>query len=404
MSMTDNIYATVMPDAPATLIRRLNAAGFEAYAVGGCVRDTLLGLTPDDWDITTAALPQETAKVFADCRVIETGLQHGTITVRLRGKNYEITTYRVDGEYTDNRHPDSVSFTPSVFEDVKRRDFTVNAMLWHPDDGIRDLVGGVDDLNTRTLRCVGEPVKRFSEDALRILRALRFAAVYGFDIHPDTKAAAALLADNLQAVSVERIRVELFKLLCGEYAAEILTAFPSIVKVILPEITLADKQLKTLSLTPKETVYRLAVLLQGADETAVLRRLKADNATITQVSALRRAATISPATDTILLKKLLHLYSPKALQQAIVLCLAQAQAEGGLIDDWNEMRAALERLLATDPCYSLEKLQIGGKELMALGFKGKQIGEMLDSLLTAVIEERCDNQTDALLTLAKQHI
>lgn len=390
-----------MPPAPATLIRRLHAAGFEAYAVGGCVRDMLLGLTPGDWDITTSALPAETAKVFADCHVIETGLQHGTVTVRFEHQNYEITTYRLDGGYTDSRHPDKVTFTPSIIEDVKRRDFTVNAMVWHPDSGIHDFVGGTEDLKNNILRCVGEPKRRFSEDALRILRALRFSAVYGFDIEPATKNAIEMLAENLKAISAERVRVELFKLICGKNAVAVLASCPTVWKTILPEVTFSKEMLQTLSLTPAEPVYRLAVLLQNTDTAAILRRLKTDNATVTQVTALLCATTISPATDAITLKKLLRVYGLTPLQQAVILRTAQAKAAGCATDGWDAMDAALEALLATDPCYSLDKLHISGKELLTLGFKGKEIGETLEFLLATVIGEQCQNETTSLIALAK---
>lgn len=399
----EHIYPSpcTMPTAPATLIRRLNAAGFEAYAVGGCVRDALLGLTPTDWDITTSALPHETATVFADHHVIETGLQHGTITVRFEQQNYEITTYRVDGGYTDSRHPDRVTFTPSVAEDVKRRDFTVNAMVWHPDSGIHDFVGGMEDLKNNVLRCVGEPERRFSEDALRILRALRFCAAYGFTAAPETKAAANALAENLCMISVERIRAELFKLLCGKDAADVLSSYPAVWKAILPDVSFSAEMLRSLPLLPPQPVYRLAALLQNAPAEDILRRLKADAATIRQVTSLIGAAAISPTTDTIVLKKLLHLYSLEPLQQAVTFRTAQAKAAGCATDGWDAMGHALEALLATDPCYSLEKLQISGKELLALGFKGKQIGEILEQLLIAVIEKRCENRTMDLIALAR---
>ncbi len=395
---TNNMKDTyTMPAAPATLIRRLNAAGFEAYAVGGCVRDTLLGLIPDDWDITTSALPQETAHVFADCHVIETGLQHGTITVRFEGKNYEITTFRVDGDYTDNRHPDRVTFTPNAEEDVKRRDFTINAMLWHPDSGIHDFVGGMADLQNNVLRCVGEPKRRFSEDALRILRALRFAAVYGFAVQPETRCAAVQLADTLCAVSAERIRVELFKLLCGAHAAGILDVFANVIREVLPEVTLTAQMLQTLDRAPRDLVCRLAVLLQKTDAAAVLRRLKTDNATIAQVDFVLQTVRLSPTTDPIALKKLLRLYSPKTLQRSINFHIAL----GKDIPAWKATASALEALLSTNPCYSLEKLQISGKDILSFGLKGKEIGMMLDCVLTAVIEETCENERDALLTFVK---
>ena len=398
--MTDKMDTTyTMPTAPAAIIRSLNAAGFEAYAVGGCVRDSLLGLTPEDWDITTCALPQETAQVFSDCHVIETGLQHGTVTVRFKNKSYEITTFRVDGEYTDSRHPDTVTFTPSAIEDVKRRDFTINALLWHPDDDIRDFVGGIGDLQSGILRCVGEPKKRFSEDALRILRALRFASVYGFSIHPDTKAAAISLAESLKNISAERIRVELFKLLCGKNAAAILTEFAAVLQVILPGAVISAQMAKALSLAPTDIVCRLALLLQNTDAKAVLQRLKTDTATITQVDAVLQTMQLSPTTEPIALKKLLRLYGPKTLRLSIAFHAALKEEDASI---WDATASALQALLLTDPCYSLKALHISGRELLALGFTGKEIGNMLDLALTAVIEETCENEQSALLDFVKK--
>lgn len=388
-----------MPTAPATIIRRLNTAGFEAYAVGGCVRDTILGLAPGDWDITTSALPDQTAQVFADCHVIETGLQHGTVTVRFENKSYEITTFRVDGEYTDSRHPDTVTFTPSATKDVRRRDFTINALLWHPDDGILDFVGGINDIQNGVLQCVGEPQKRFSEDALRILRALRFASVYGFSIHPDTKTAAISLAEGLKNISAERIRVELFKLLCGKNAAAILTEFAAVLQVILPETVISAQMAEALSRAPTDIVCRLALLLQETDAKAVLRRLKTDTATIAQVDAVLQTMPLSPTTEPIALKKLLRLYGPKTLQLSIAFHAALKKEEASV---WEATASALQALLLTDPCYSLEALHISGMELLALGFTGKEIGDMLTLALTAVIEETCENEQSALLNFVKK--
>ena len=386
-----------MPSAPATLIRRLNAAGFEAYAVGGCVRDALLGLTPGDWDITTSALPEQTKTVFADCRVIETGLQHGTVTVRYEHDNFEITTYRIDGEYTDSRHPDHILFTPNVSDDVKRRDFTVNALLWHPDDGVCDLVDGITDLNNRTLRCVGEPHTRFSEDALRILRALRFASVYGFAVEDATKRAAIQLADTLCAVSAERIRTELFKLLCGEYADGVLGEFEAVIRTILPETTVTVQTLQTLGRAPRDLVCRLTVLLQGTDPTTVLRRLKTDNATISAVRALAEAFPLPAHTDRVNLKKHLRVYSENTLQNAFLLHIAA----GENADEWNAAAAALSALARERPCVSVGQLAVNGEQLLALGLQGREIGETLERLLTAVIEETCENETGALIDFVK---
>ncbi len=224
------------PPAARKAIIRLQAAGFPAYMVGGCVRDSLLGRVPGDWDVTTAALPEQVEAVFAGERIIETGLKHGTVTVLLDGLPLEITTFRTESGYADHRHPDAVAFTPSLTEDLARRDFTINAMAFNPSTGLQDPFGGQADLRARIVRCVGDPMQRFEEDALRILRALRFAAQLDFTIEPATAAAAHALRDTLALVSRERIAVELSKLLCGPAARRILVEYWGILAVPLPEL------------------------------------------------------------------------------------------------------------------------------------------------------------------------
>ena len=386
--------APPMPVAPAAVIARLEQNGFTAHAVGGCVRDTLLGLSPTDWDITTNALPEQTKAVFADCRVIETGIQHGTVTVLFEGVPFEITTYRVDGDYHDNRHPDAVSFTTSLFEDVKRRDFTVNAMVWHPHDGICDFFDGKADLEHTLLRTVGNPTQRFSEDALRILRLLRFSATYGLQAETQTKYAACQLAAHLRNIAVERIRVELEKLLCGDYVTTVISDFTEIWKVILPEIDVQSK--KALQQLPKDVPLRWAYLLQNAPVKAVLKRLKADNATIHTVEAIINGLTLTPTTEPIALKQILRVYGEEILLQIVDL-----QKVCGDTALWEATETALIDLLATNPCYRLKDLQINGNDLRALGFSGKAIGDTLETLLDAVICERCENTSGALLALTK---
>ncbi len=396
---------TPMPVIPKKIIRKLNDAGFEAYAVGGCVRDVLLGRTPLDFDITTSALPEEVRRVFADCHVIDTGIQHGTVTVVTDSKPVEITTYRVDGGYTDSRHPDAVAFTPSLLEDLKRRDFTVNAMVWHPDTGIADHVGGIEDLNSRVLRCVGDPDRRLTEDALRILRALRFAAVY--QLRPEVQTADAMRRHRkgLLNISAERIQSELFRLLCGCDAAAILEAHRDIFAVILPEIfeDLDEKAiaftLKSLALTPPTLPCRLAILLQHHQQEAVsiLRRLKTDNDTLYTVKALLDADSLPLSDDPVTLKRALHRLGEFRLRLFLSVQKARAQ-------DANRLTAvedALDRLLKENPCYSLEQLQISGNDLLALGFSGPAVGKAIDTLLQRVMEETAPNDRVALTEIAK---
>ena len=228
--------AFTLPSYVSLALEKLNNHGFEAYVVGGCVRDSLMGRAPNDWDITTDALPEQLLSTFAEYRVIPTGLQHGTVTVLIDDHPLEITTYRIDGTYSDNRHPDSVSFTRSLREDLARRDFTINALAYHPQTGIVDHFSGLADLDNRQIVCVGDPEKRFTEDALRILRALRFSAQFGFPIEKMTAKAIHRLAPLLRRIAVERVQSELVKLLCGEYVRDVMLAFPDVIGIILPEI------------------------------------------------------------------------------------------------------------------------------------------------------------------------
>lgn len=225
-----------IPQDALTILQRLNDAGEEAYVVGGCVRDALLGVTPKDWDICTSARPEEMQRIFSGMHVVETGLKHGTLTVVLHHTPYEVTTFRVDGAYTDHRHPDGVTFVTDVTMDLARRDFTVNAMAYHPVRGLVDAFGGREDLARRLIRCVGRPEARFEEDALRILRALRFASVYDFDIDPETASAIHALYPTMAQVAAERIRVELSKLLCGKGVGRILRDYSDVITFLLPEL------------------------------------------------------------------------------------------------------------------------------------------------------------------------
>ena len=239
------MYKIQIPNSVQFIIHTIEQAGFEAYAVGGCVRDSILGRTPDDWDITTSAKPEEIKRLFR--HTVDTGIQHGTVTVLIKKECYEVTTYRIDGEYEDSRHPKNIEFTSNLEEDLKRRDFTINAMAYNPKDGLVDIFGGIEDINKKIIRCVGNANDRFSEDALRILRAVRFAGQLGFAIEEQTKAAIVALAPTLKNISAERIRVELDKLLMGKHPELIRVASETgICKVVLPEldspIILQDKK------------------------------------------------------------------------------------------------------------------------------------------------------------------
>ena len=438
-----------LPADVAALLAMLRDAGFPAYTVGGCVRDALLGITPHDWDICTSALPDQMQQVFKDLHTVETGLKHGTLTVVVNHVPYEITTFRVDGEYTDHRHPDSVSFVDNIAEDLSRRDFTVNAMAWSPDSGLVDLFGGREDLAAGVIRCVGDPALRFDEDALRILRALRFASVYDFSIDPATDAAARKLAPSLHGVAGERIREELMKLLCGKGVGRILRAYPDVLSEIIPEIRpmvgydqqnhhhsydLWEHTVRAVENVPAEADFRLAMLLHDTGKPRVRTTdehgeghyrghqavsaeiaeraadaLRLDNATRDRVILMVRYHDIPLRTETgeinldrsFLLRKL-NRFGEKDLRALIRIHRADRIATGYSSPEREDRRMkerldALDALLAEQPCFTLKDLAVNGRDLQAEGLRGKEIGETLQRLLEAVMDGTLENTRDVLL-------
>lgn len=437
------------PEAVRRIIRMLNDAGYEAYAVGGCVRDALLDKQPNDWDLTTSALPDEIKRVFKKERVIETGIQHGTVTVLIDGEGYEITTYRIDGEYTDHRRPDTVQFVSNLKEDLMRRDFTVNAMAAHPEEGIIDLFGGQTDLKNRVIRAVGNPEMRFTEDALRILRAVRFASAYGFTIDEETAAAANRLAPTLENVSEERIFVELKKLLCGKGAERILLDYPEIIFTVLPELKpmhnlpqvnphhaydVWTHTVKTVAAAPAEPVYRLTMLLHDAgkpekkttDEKGidhfighplvsrdiaekVLLRLKSDRATIQTVTKLVLEHDLRVPEKRINIRRQISRIGKDLFPMLIEVIRADFCGQNpALLSDkltyvdalTREYNAAIEE----NACLTLRDMHITGRDLMAMGAKGKTIGLVLDKLLDDIIREKADNEPEALKKRTAMHL
>lgn len=386
-----------LPSAVLHAITLLNNAGFEAYAVGGCVRDSLLGNQPADWDIATSALPAEMQLIFSAFHTIETGLRHGTLTVIIEQVSLEITTYRIDGDYSDGRHPDAVLFTRSLTEDLRRRDFTVNAMAYHPETGLIDLYGGQTDLTARIIRCVGEPEQRFSEDALRILRALRFASTLGFSIEEKTETALIALASNLGCVSAERIAVEIKKLISGIDACRILQTYRSVMSVILPEIVNCD-DFSMLCRLPTSVRTRFASLFYTANVSAkdaetALRRLRIDNRTIREVSLL-----LTPQTNTFdnvesYVLHLLNRFGPDLIYDYL-----------SIHSENEETARCADRLLESNACYQLSMLAITGDDIIATGIKpGPAVGQVLESLLNAVMDGTCPNEKEALLNHVKNN-
>ena len=388
-----------LPPAVQYAINKLNAQGHEAYVVGGCVRDTLLGQTPQDWDITTSALPQEVLTVFASERCIPTGLSHGTVTVVVQGQPLEVTTYRIDGIYSDGRHPDYVTFSSFLEEDIKRRDFTINAMAYHPDKGLVDLYGGQKDLQNRCIRCVGNPHTRFTEDALRILRALRFASTLGFTIEKNTAEAIRALASSLSLVAMERITAELKKFLCGNGYLSLLGEYDTVFSSFLSYNNieqLADS-------LPADFSLRLAAVLSTSVQSSSaireqLQRLRLDRDTERRVLFLLEHYHYLVENDDISVLHLLQTFGPEDS-----LALLRFQMAIFEKPHQSEVYNRTERLLQSDACYSVAQLKVSGNDLIALGYdEGKILGSILQELLEAVITGQCLNDKAALLSLAAQ--
>lgn len=437
-----------MPKNVDTAINLLQSAGFEAYAVGGCVRDSLLGKTPNDWDITTSAKPEDMKSVFADFHCIDTGIKHGTVTVVIDGEPLEITTFRLDGEYEDNRHPKSVTFTSNLGADLGRRDFTVNAMAYSKKTGTVDLFGGENDLKNKIIRCVGDPDRRFNEDALRILRALRFASALDFEI--EEKTAQSLLKNRalLGNISEERIAKELLKLVCGKGAKRILTDFAPVLFEILPELQPMYKNshdnphhcydiyehtlIAVESIDPEPTL-RFAMLLHDCGKPAVKKfdengvaHFYGHQRISAEISAqiLARLKVSNKFRDEILFlvsnhdrwelyentEKMPRYLSKFGLDGVLKLLkvmradvLAQSPEYRYRLDQIADAEEIAKNLAAQKPCLSLSELQINGRTLMDIGIpQGRKLGAVLAQLLDEVIDGVTKNTQEALTTRARE--
>jgi len=412
-----------------TVISRLNERGFNGYVVGGCVRDALRGIEPNDYDIATDAKPEEILEAFRDKKTIETGIKHGTVTVVVNGKNIEITTFRVDGEYRDNRHPSEVRFTKELADDLSRRDFTVNSMAYSPETGLADFFNGRRDLENKIIRCVGDPGKRFNEDGLRILRALRFSSALGFEIEEVTAAAIHKNRLLLKNISAERIYAELIKLLCGTCAGRVIKDFFDIMCVFSPELnSVAERGLlchtaKTVDNAPPEKNLRLAAFFHcageghGGEECAeifrnVMRRLKADNATLKSVQTLVLHCGDEIIADEAYIRRLISKTSvetAEALTKLKYSCLLALPDGGTSIIETKKAEEVIKKLVNDGECVSLKGLAINGADLISSGFKeGTAIGEVLKRLYDAVLDGRLPNDKKTLLdeaiTLNHDHI
>lgn len=389
-----------VPEYAAAVIERLEERGYEAFAVGGCVRDSLLGLTPNDWDVTTSARPEVTMELFSEppFKAVPTGIAHGTVTVvyETQGRNVpiEVTTYRIDGKYSDCRHPGSVRFTSSLEADLARRDFTVNAMAYSPKVGIVDPFGGRDDLKRKLIRCVGEPEKRFSEDALRIMRALRFSSVLGFDIEDRTAAAALKLSAKLSNISRERIYSELTKLITGKNAADVIRNYRGVLAVIAPVFDCSAALERLGEVGQRGNIpLTFAVLFCGTDAEFVLRSLKAEKKTISRVCAI----LARPFAVSYIGAKRLCASCGVDIAREIQL-LAYARGEIGF-----DRVEFIDTIIGNDECVSIKQLKIGGGELRGMGIEPVRIGDALSGLLGEVIEGRIPNERSSLALFAAKN-
>ena len=431
-----------IPEKINNIINRFEKNGYEAYCVGGSIRDSVMGINIGDWDITTSALPEETKKLFNDEKIIDTGIKHGTVSIIKDHEAIEVTTFRIDGEYSDNRHPEQVSFTRNLSEDLKRRDFTVNALAYSHSAGLVDLYGGLSDIENKTIRTVGNPEERFQEDGLRIMRALRFASTLGFTIEEETKKAIHKQKDLLKNISVERISVELTKLLMGNNAFNILTEFPDVFGVFIPEILpcINFKQYgkkhaydvwthicHTVDTIPQDKILRLTMLLhdlgkvpthklnENGDSTfknhatigsemakEILIRLRFDKKTITRVSFLVSHHDFEPPETKIELKKKMKVLTAEDVRTLLVI---KKSDRGALSESYRDISKESEQVLVwlkeieeNNECVTINQLKINGNDLIKLGFKNEEIGQKLDFVLDCVIEEKVPNTKQALLS------
>ncbi len=400
----------VIPKEVGTALNILNNNGFEAYIVGGCVRDSLLGGAPKDWDITTSARTDEISICFKEYRTINTGLKHGTVTVIIRGMQIEITTYRIDGSYTDNRHPDTVFFTDKIADDLQRRDFTINAMAYGR-NGIVDLFGGISDIESRVIRCVGDPDERFGEDGLRILRALRFGSVLGFKIEKVTSESIRKNKELLCNISKERIVSEFNKLLMGLDFYDAMMEYRELLEVFIPEIkNFSEEEWKSILNSMKHAdslTLRLALLLyETGNAENILKHLKYDGKTISSVGLLSSCRDEEIISDKIVIKKLLKKIGYDNCTALIKFKVAVFKARGDVfaneLSGLYEAEKAAEEIIADNECYSLKMLDVDGDDLIGAGLsKGMALGAALNELLDLVIEEKLENKKKVLLDYIK---
>lgn len=413
-----------IPNAAELIISRLEEHGFEAYVVGGCVRDSIMGITPHDWDICTSALPEQIIEVFSDMKVIPTGLKHGTVTVVIAGSEFEVTTYRTDGEYTDNRHPEAVEFVKDLKLDLMRRDFTINALAYNHKSGIIDYFNGVEDIHNKVIRCVGNPNDRFSEDALRIMRAIRFATRFGFEIEQETRKALFIHQSLLRNISAERINSELTKTLqhiTFETNVGLLVDMMTLLTEVVPEFGGCDIQKISVRLlrSISDIEVRLALLFDfdNNDLENVLYRLRFSNdlsksvTTIVkygrrimndrnQLEIVKESISCNEYNKTDYYEvRLLHDVGHKLSTWSILYTYSFFDKDDN--DNQDILRALFLKTIRCEIPYRLADLQVKGNDLISLGYNGKEIGNVLNTLLDMVMRQTVPNDRDKLIQVAK---
>lgn len=437
-----------IPEKTEYILRTLSERGFESYAVGGCVRDSLMGKEPFDWDITTSALPEKTTEIFESlgCKVVKTGIKHGTVTVIKDGEPFEITTFRVDGKYSDRRRPDGVLFTPSLSEDLKRRDFTINALVADSEGNVSDFFGGTEDIEKKIIRAIGDPDRRLNEDALRIMRALRFASVLGFQIDPPLRESLIKNRELLRDIAPERINAEFSKLICGERFAGILLEFTDIIEVFIPEVApcagfdqrnihhiydVWEHSVRAAEAVTPELTLRLTMLFHDIEKPScffmgednqghfyghakksaeaaerILRRLRYDGRTIKEVTGLIELHDVEIVPEKKPVLRRLGKMGYENFKKLMAVKYADNAAQSPIVLPRREIYKKIEDIAGEaqreSSCVSLKSLSVNGRDLIEAGFpEGREIGKILRQLLEGVIDGKYENEKDDLLKAAE---
>ena len=405
-----------IPQKVKSIMSKLEENGYEAYMVGGCVRDSLLGRNPKDYDIATNALPNDVIEIFGHHRTIPTGLKHGTVTVVMDGESFEVTTYRTDMKYTDGRRPDEVKFESSIEKDLSRRDFTINAIAYNDKNGLIDIYNGRRDLDNKIIRCVGEPDERFKEDALRMMRAIRFSAELGFNIEDNTMDAIIKNKERLSKVSMERVTFELNRIILSHNTEKIYLLIQTmLMDYIEPKFNpLEPKSLKVLEFIENKLYLRIAALfiicdMNQYEARSILKRLKYDNNTTNKTVEIIKYSGLDIKEDTVYIRQNLSKMGLEVFLDILNLKIAFIMAsESPCIDNGinriEKVKKAAEDVINRNECIGIKDLAVSGEDIVGLGLKGKYVGDMLDELLSMVIVDPELNKRERLISVAQGKI